>query len=229
MIPTGTFSAYAQYDYDVALPDPGILPNSPSYGLKRTFELIGTLLTIDNEAKALRALDLAQSRLAEARTMTYLDRPEFVSDLLDQYSRQVMNANSLTSSLQDENGTLSEKIASSTSKDLLVLDDLETKLPENAIQAVNVAKGKAMTENIRAIEHLSHRNPDKAADIALRVASVKLNDAFEANQEGDSLATKKAMEEKQVYEDLVDQIKSSKQDEEKAPKENQQAQEDEKQ
>ena len=210
LIPTGAFSAFAQYDDNTALPDPGILPNSPFYGLKRTFEMIGTILTIGDHAKALRALDLAQTRLAEARTMTYLDRPEFVSDLLDQYSRQIVNANSLASSLPDENGTLSEKIASSTSKDLLVLDDLETRLPENATQAVNVAKGKAMTENIQAIEHLSSRNPGKAADIALRVASVKLNDAFEANQEGDTEATKKAMEEKQVYEDLVHRINSSK-------------------
>lgn len=51
------------------LPDPGTLPDSPFYGLKRFFEGIGTAFTFDQEARATRSLELAELRLAETRAI----------------------------------------------------------------------------------------------------------------------------------------------------------------
>ncbi len=209
LIPIITSSAHAQVT-DALLPDPGILPDNQLYGLKRAFEFIWTSWTFSGDAKALRALELAQTRLAEARAMADAEKPEFVASLLHQYTAELYNANRLSASLPDDKkSVVSEKIAVATSRLIFVLHGVEDKVPENAKLAVIAAREKSMQENMQALKGLASENPERAAEIATNVANGKLKDAFEASRGGNQNEVRKALEEQKTYEDLADRIKTT--------------------
>jgi uncharacterized protein DUF5667 len=206
---TITSSAYAQ-ETDALLPDPGILPDSPFYGLKRAFEIISTTLTFSNDAKALKSLELAQTRLAEARAMTNEDKSEFAETLLNQYTAEIKNANNVAASLtNDTKQAVSEKIAVATSRNIVVLQDMELGVPEKTKLAIASAKENSMKENMQALNELGVKDPEKATEIAKYVADAKVKVAFDANRKGDQIAVRKALDEKKEYEKLVDWIKTN--------------------
>ena len=51
------------------LPDPGVTPDSPLYGLDKAMEAIQNVFNSGNEEKSRYGLNIAEERLAEAKAM----------------------------------------------------------------------------------------------------------------------------------------------------------------
>jgi len=142
-----------------SLPNPGILPDSPIYGLKRAFESIETALAFSNEAKAKVALKHAEKRLAEAKAMVEKDKPEFVEELVKEYEKNMNETNINTEkavALGKNVTALVEHVASKTSIHLEILEEVYEKVPEKAkpglLRAIN-ASSKVTVEIVSRIEN----------------------------------------------------------------------------
>ncbi len=65
--------------------NPGILPDSPFYGLKTGFEKIRLMLVRDRIKRAEMALELAQKRLKEAKILAAMGKPEAMEKAMRNY------------------------------------------------------------------------------------------------------------------------------------------------
>ena len=79
--------AYAQIDEE--LPSPGIMPDSPLYFFDTWGEKIGFFFTFGAEAKAKKALEYAEERLAEAHAMADKNKPNAVAKATNGYNEYV--------------------------------------------------------------------------------------------------------------------------------------------
>ncbi len=194
--------SYAQQPEDDNLPDPGLLPDNPFYGLKRAWEAIGTAFTFGDEAKALGALELAQTRLAEAQAMANTGKPEFVESLLEDYGNSAHDAIETASSLGDENDkeAVMEKVASATTKHLSVLDDVQDKVPDDVKDVVSAARDRAMRGSTQALMVLAQENPQVAAEIAVDAADNRVDRIKQAVSKGDD---EEALQAAEDYEELA--------------------------
>lgn len=81
--------AYAQSDN---LPDPGMLPDNPFYFLKSLWESVVSFFAFGDEAKAERALELSEVRLAEAKALIAKGETEAAGKTLAKYQEQYRDA-----------------------------------------------------------------------------------------------------------------------------------------
>jgi hypothetical protein len=197
-----TASAQAQ------LPDPGTLPDSPFYGLKRFFEGIGTAFTFDQGTRATRALELAELRLAEARAMTSAGKPEFVQSLARDYANEIENSSAAIDSIENPERKImaSEKVAVATLHHLDVLESVYDQVPEQARSALAAAKDKSMEGNIKSLKALAEEDPDKAAEIAMLAAQNRAEKTREAAERGDEEGAIAAAEEYGEYQRFGQEI-----------------------
>lgn len=190
------------------LPDPGILPDNPFYGLKRFFEELGTTITFGEDARAIRALDLAELRLAETRAVSEMGRPEFVEDLAADYEKEIENSNRAVYSISDpeRREAVSEWVAKKTSSYLDVLDSVEDTAPEQARPAIAAAKERYVKGNMEALRILATEDPEKAAEIAMQVAQGRAEKSRAAAERGDDSKAVEAAKECMEYERFGDEI-----------------------
>ncbi len=192
------------------LPEPGTLPDSPFYGLKRFFESIGTTFTFDQEAKVTRALELAELRLAEAAMMAEMDKPEFVQSLTSDYEKEIENSNSAVSSISDpeKKRIASERVALATSHHLEVLDSVQDRVPEQARSAIAAAKDTSIEGNIESLRILATEDPDRAAELAMQAAQGRAEKARDAAGSGNEEVAIEATEHYREYERFGQEISS---------------------
>ncbi len=192
------------------LPEPGTLPDSPFYGLKRFFEGIGTAFTFDQEAKAARALELAELRLAEARAMAEMGKPEFVQDLASDYEKEIENSNAALASISEpeRKRIASERVAVSTLRHLDVLDSIKDRVPEQARPAIIAAKERSIEGNVESLRALAAEDPERAAEVAMQAAQNRAERARMAAEAGDEEAAIEATEQYREYERFGQEISS---------------------
>jgi hypothetical protein len=77
--------ALAQED----LPDPGILPTSPVYGVKKGWERALDVITFDPESKSRLHYTYAMTRLAEADALADLGDTDDLDDVIDDYEDEM--------------------------------------------------------------------------------------------------------------------------------------------
>jgi len=205
------YNAYAQtgeVNAQAVLPDPGTLPDNPFYGFKKFFESIGTAFTFGDDAKAERSVSLAETRLAEAKSMAEMGKPEFLDGLLAEYRAEISNANRLAATVEDEERkqVLAEEIAVSTSHHLDVLDEVKEKVPEQAKVAITAAKASSMKSNQDALRVLATEDPERATEIAMSVAEGRANKVKAAADAGNYDDAVEAANEYAEYEDFGSEI-----------------------
>lgn len=83
------------------MPDPGMLPDSPFYGLKLFVESIGTTFTFGAEARADRALELAEVRLAEAKAMAEMNKGDLAAQAVADYKSKMEEAQENAADIED--------------------------------------------------------------------------------------------------------------------------------
>jgi len=144
------------------LPDPGILPDNPLYGLKIVAEAIGTFFTFGQEKKAERMLQLAEKRLAEAEAVAEKGNIKAVERAIKGYQKAIENAQRHAENAARK-GEVLEMIAEKTAKHLSVLDRIKDKAPEQAKEAITKAKEVSINVQKKALRALSEDKPKSLA------------------------------------------------------------------
>ena len=153
---------------DEELPDPGITPDSPFYFLDNWVKRIGLFFTFGPEAKARKALQYAEERLAEARVMAVKNRIREMTRAANDYDGFMSMVNERVEEARQRgvSDNISERVALATLKHLHVLDRIKDKVPKQAEEAIIRVRTKSMNGQINALRALAKIKPEKAIDIA---------------------------------------------------------------
>jgi len=153
---------------DEDLPDPGITPDSPFYFFDKLGKNIGLFFTFGPEAKAKKALQYAEERLAEARVMAVKNRTREMTRAANDYNgfMSMVNERAEQARQQGVSDNISERVALTTSKHLSILDRIKDQVPEEAGEAIAQVRTKSMNGQINALRVLAEVRPEKAIDIA---------------------------------------------------------------
>jgi uncharacterized membrane protein YgcG len=90
--------ALAQAD----LPDPGILPTSPIYGIKRGWERALDVITFDPESKSRLHYTYALTRLSEANALSDLNETEQIPEIIEDYGEEMNITEELSNQTSDD-------------------------------------------------------------------------------------------------------------------------------
>ena len=170
------------------LPIPGILPDSPLYGLKRFFESLDLFFTFDDLTKAEKHLKYAELRLAEAKEMTERGKPEYVDDLLEEYEDSLEKANEIAKIAREAGKNVSkvaEIVAIATTIHLDVLEKVYEEVPEQAKPAIERAMNSSKRGNEEALSVLEKVSPERAAEVNFMIAEKMLAEVQEKIKKGE--------------------------------------------
>jgi hypothetical protein len=176
---------------EIQLPDPGILPDSPFYVFDNLGKSMGLFFTTGPEAKAQKALQYAEERLAEALAMAAKNNSQGLEKATNGYDKfATIAAEKIEEATQKgvaDDFELPPEILSS--KHLAVLDGVAESFPEavpqQARQAISRAREASMKGAESALKGLAQDNPEKAAEIAMNAAGERANRAKAKAEEND--------------------------------------------
>jgi len=194
-------AAYAQIDEELQLPSPGITPDSPFYFADIWGKRIGLLFAFGAEAKARKALEYAEERLAEAQAMAVKNKARGVRAATGGYDEYVTMAIGKMGEARNKGvdiSEVSEIAALATSKHLLVWDGVEGIVPEEAKEAIAQAKGASINGMGNALRALATENPERAIKINLAAIEGRLNRAKAKAEENETDEVEDALEEFEV-------------------------------
>ena len=168
-------TAYAQEEEE--LPDPGITPDSPFYFLDNWGKQIGLLLAFGPEAKAQKALEYAEERLAEANAMALKNRIRETERAADSYNGflAMVRERAEEAKQQGVSENISEKLALATSKHLAVFDRIKDTAPEQAKESIVRAREASINGQQNALRALARERLEKAMEINLATIEGRLN------------------------------------------------------
>jgi hypothetical protein len=168
---------------DEPLPDPRITPDSPFYFLDNFGKNLGLLFAFGPDAKAKKALEYAEERLAEAQAMATQNNSQGLEAAAAGYDKFLLMASEKAEEARQQGipEDVSERVALATSKHISVLDTVADTFPENvpeqARQAISRAKDAAMKGTESALKGVAQENPGRAAEIAITAVEARLNRA----------------------------------------------------
>ncbi|MCK4862785.1 MAG: hypothetical protein KAS25_00745 [Dehalococcoidales bacterium] len=178
---TSLFFGGTAYAQEEELPDPGLTPDSPFYFLDTWGKNVGMFFTFGNEAKARKALQYAEERLAETRVMAAKNRVRAMERAANDYDgfMAMVNQRLEATALQDIDisDNISEIVSLATEKHLRVLDRIKDELPEQAHEALTRARTASMNGQINALRALAKGRPERAIDIAADIIENRLERA----------------------------------------------------
>lgn len=165
---TSLFFGGTAYAQDEELPDPGLTPDSPFYFLDTWGKNIGMFLTFGNEAKARKALQYAEERLAEARAMVAKNKVREMERAANGYGgfMAMVNQRLEAAAQLGLSDNITETVALATEKHLKVLDRVKDRVPEQAKGTLTRARTASMNGQINALRALAKGKPERAIDIA---------------------------------------------------------------
>lgn len=155
------------------LPDPGFLPGSPFYFVKKFFEDVGALFTFGDGAKAERHIRLAERRLAEAKALAEREDEEQTKSAIEMYEEQIKSAYERAN--QAGKVDLEARVADATTRHLTVLDGIAERVPERAREAVKAARERSMRGQVEALRAIAQRSPEAAARVFEKAAEARVN------------------------------------------------------
>lgn len=169
-------TAHAQ---DEELPDPGITPDSPFYFLDNWGKSIGLFFAFGPEAKARKALEYAEERLAEARAMATANRTREMKRAANDYEgfMAMVNERAEEARRLGASENLSERVTLATSKHLSVLENLKDQVPEAAKEAISQVWTASMNRQKNALRALAKVKPERALEINATAIEKRLNRA----------------------------------------------------
>lgn len=141
---------------DIQLPNPGITPDSPFYFLDTLAERISLVFARGAEAKARKALVVAEEKLAEAKAMAYKGKDKATEIAANRYGENIsVAAGVLAQAVRTGEGfdeAPKSLIAKATSIHLDVLSRVYEKVPEKAQEAIQKAMEKSTRGGEEALE-----------------------------------------------------------------------------
>jgi len=186
-------TAYAQ---DEELPDPGITPDSPFYFFDTWGKRIGLFFAFGPEAKARKALEYAEERLAEAQAMAIKNRIREAERATNGYDEFLAIVAEKTEEVRQQGvaDNISEIVALATSKHLSVLDRAKDTVPEEAREAIVKAKEISLNGQQNALRVLARERLERAIEINLASIENRLNRARQKADENNTEEVEEALE-----------------------------------
>lgn len=191
------------------LPPPGLLPDSPFYFLETFVEGIGSFFTFGDLKKAERYATLSAERVAEAKAVIEKGRPELAGKTLERYENQLNKSLAWAEKAKAKGRNIekvAETVAEAAGKQLLVLEAVLEKVPEQAKTAVAKAREASMNGQKNALRALARENPERAAEMILKAAEARLNRAKVKSEEGKINEVEKAVKEFEGYHELGGEV-----------------------
>jgi len=192
-------TAYAQGDEE--LPNPGITPDSPFYFLDTWGKGIGLFLAFGPEAKARKALEYAEERLAEAHAMAVRERVRAVNGAANGYNEYLAIAVERMNEARNKGvdiSEVSEITAVATSKHLLVLDGVMDIVPAEAQGTIAQAREASINGLGTTLRLLARENARRAIQINLAAIEGRLNRANDEADENNTEGVEDALDEFEV-------------------------------
>mgnify|MGYP001567619470 CR=1 FL=1 len=147
--------------------DPGILPDSPFYSLKKAFEVVELLFTPDPVAKAGKHLKFSELRLAEAAEMAKQGRMGHFDSLMVDYENELaqagQQADETTDSDKKEQVYLT--VMDATINHVQTLETVREQVPAPAALKIAEAEQRSLNGNLNALSSLSRINPALADQV----------------------------------------------------------------
>ena len=156
---------------------PGLLPDRRFYGVKRWFERVHMFFTFDAAAKARLHTHFSEARLAEAKAMIQLGKPEWTEGLMEDYMKE-LNETHRCMQRQRQKGRpimdLAEHMCNATDEHAVILSDLVDKVPEQAKPHIEHAINASSRGHIRALEEIEEEKPERAAQLSAEFAEKRM-------------------------------------------------------
>ena len=186
-------TAYAQEE---ELPDPGITPDSPFYFFDTFGKKLGLMFTFGDEAKAQKALEYAEERLAEANAMALKNKLKEMTQAAGEYDQFMAMVNERLQATVQQNASanISEKVALATARHLAVLDRVRDRVPEEGKEALSRARERSLNEQLHALRALAEHQPERATEINLDSIQDRLQRALEKASENATDEVENALE-----------------------------------
>jgi hypothetical protein len=169
-------TAYAQ---DEELPDPGMTPDSPFYFFDKWGKNLGMFFTFGPEAKARKALEYAEERLAETQAMAAKNRVREMIQAANDYDgfMAMVNERAEEARRLGTSDNISERVALAISKHLSVLERIKEEAPEQAKEALERAREASMNGQANALRALAKNRLERALDISSAIIDKQIEKA----------------------------------------------------
>jgi len=169
-------AAYAQDD---ELPDPGITPDSPFYFLDTFGKKVGLLFASGPEAKAQKALEYAEERLAEANAMAEKNRVRETTRATGDYEQFMAMVNQRLQEMDqpEVSADTSERVAAAAARHLRYLERIRDRAPDEAEEALDRARERSLEEQQNALRVLARERLERAAELNMDAIQERLERA----------------------------------------------------
>jgi hypothetical protein len=129
---------------------------------------IDMFLTFGAEIKAMKALEFAEERLAEARAMAAEKRLREMERAAGDYDKYMNMCRERLGEIRqpDVAESISEKIALSAARHLEILDSVIDETPEAGVEILRRARAASQNGQVNALRTLAEIKPERAIDIA---------------------------------------------------------------
>ncbi len=154
------------------LPDAGILPDSPFYGVKRFFERADMFFTTNQAAKVAKQVKYNEIRLSEANELVKQGKLGLAQQTIIKYQDGVQAAQNTVNNLNAADKTTAQSLlAISSSKQKIILDRLNEKVSDvNLKGTIAQAQSKAVLVKDTALSGLKVIKPNTAIKIGSMTA-----------------------------------------------------------
>lgn len=120
-----------------SLPEPGHSPGSMIYGVEQAYESVSLALTFSQEEKVKKKIGFAEERLSESAHLAQENKTELASRASEEYLETLNEAEEIANRTGNE--SLVKMVGEERRKNMEVLRDLETVLPEEASNGIQEA------------------------------------------------------------------------------------------
>jgi hypothetical protein len=173
---TSLMSGGAVLAADGDLPDPGITPDSPFYFLDTFGKNIAMFFTFGAEAKAGKALEYAEERLAEVKVMAERNRFREMERAADDYENYMNMVGERLAEVGQDGDTpaITETVAAAAARHMEILDSIGDTATAEGAPALVTARTASQDGQMNALRALGESQPDKALAIVVTTIEGRL-------------------------------------------------------
>lgn len=173
LCPTGT--AFAQET--AHLPSPGITPDSPFYFFDELAEQVSLRFTFRQEARAEKALQYAEEKLAEMNRMMNMNNVRATINAMNAYNNRIDAAMESVEALGNQGVSTQTMLALRMAKHTAIFDDIEAGagIPEEARETMTQTRERVRICQQMALGLVEQEDPEMANQVKLKLMERQRN------------------------------------------------------
>jgi len=162
-------------------------PDQRFYGVKRWSERVHMFFTFDDDAKARLHIRFSEKRLAEAKAMTELGKPEWAEGLMEDYIGE-LNETYRCMQRQKQKGKpvtdLAEYVCNATDEQAEILSGFVDEVPGQEKPHIAQAMNASYRGHTQAMREIAGEKPERAAQRCAEFAEKRMEKAVEMFEVG---------------------------------------------